>query len=140
MPNRVGESLGSSLIFWRIILRRVQPRSWRKLDDRLGRLRSGGASVPFRTGASSRRARAVRRGVDRLAVVVGELDGHHDRVVLEDLAELAELHLFVEAGQVPGHRGAGWLRVAPAWRGRTRKISPPRASVVDHDAHASRAT
>ena len=40
------------------------------------------------------------------AILVGELDAHDDAVVFEDLAELTELDLFIEPGQVPGH-GAG---------------------------------
>ena len=62
-------------------------------------------------------------GAGRLAVLVGELDAHDDAVVLEDLAELAELDLLVESGQVLGHRFEP-VRVAPAWRGKSRKKSP----------------
>ena len=41
---------------------------------------------------------------DRLVVIVGKLDGHHDRIIFEDFAELTELNFLVKAGQVAGHR------------------------------------
>ena len=79
----------------------------READDRLGWLRLAVPSsslVPEHGDAAPER---LLDGLDRLAVLVGELDGHHHRVVLEDFAELTELDLLVEAGQMFGQRGTG---------------------------------
>ena len=93
-------------------------------------LSTAGASALLVSGAWSPAPERLIGGPDRLAVLVGQLDGHDDRVVFEDFAELAELDFFVEAGQVSGHRGAGLSAGRARWRGRTRKISPPSARVV----------
>ena len=68
---------------------------------------------------------------------VGELDAHDDAVVLEDLAELAELDLLVEPGEVLGHRGPGRPVARRAGLARQhRKNRPP--SSQRHRQHAER--
>ncbi len=104
MPNKVAESLGSRLIFWWIFLRVRGGGLSLKAHDRLGGFRlpmPASLLVPEHGDAAPER---FFDRADRLVVVVGQLDGHHDRIVLEDFAELAELNLFVEPGQVSGHR------------------------------------
>ncbi len=54
---------------------------------------------------------------DRLAFHVVELDGHHHRLVLEDLAELAEGDLLVETRQVAGHLAPGLQPCGPRLAG-----------------------
>ena len=70
-----------------------------KAHDRLGGSRL--TMPPASPVISQHRHAAPERfigGADRLVVFVGERDGHHNRIVFEDFAELAELNLFVKPG------------------------------------------
>ena len=105
-----------------------------KLDDRLGGSRLAvPASLLVAEHGDAAPERFVGRA-DRLVVLVGELDGHHDRVVLEDLAELAELNLLVEAGQVLGHRSAGLIAGRPRLARQDQEDQPAQGQGRRHDA------
>ena len=135
MPNKVAESLGSRVIFWWILLR-TRARGWLlKAHDRLGgfRLPVPAALVVPEHGHAAPEGFFDR--ADRLVVVVGQLDGHHHRIVLEDFAELAELNLFVESGQVSRHRSGGLSSGRPGPARQHQKDESAQGERRRQDAH-----
>ena len=62
MPNKVGESFGSSLIFWRMSFPSVEPRVVLEADDRLGAF---GLAVPSAAFVLEHGHAAPERLVDR---------------------------------------------------------------------------